>query len=98
VTEPDPDGAPPDDPLVHALRLRGARHARRVQEGEPSTARRLGQIGVLGWIVVVPMLLGAFAGRWLDIRFATGVFWTAPLLMAGLALGCWSGWKWMNDA
>jgi len=86
----------PDDPLVRGLRLRSARHARWVREGEPSTARRLGQIGVLGWIVVVPMLLGAFAGRWLDTRFGTGVFWTAPLLMAGLALGCWSGWRWMN--
>jgi ATP synthase protein I len=86
----------PEDPLVTGLRLRSAREAKWVQEGPPSTARRLAQIGVLGWIVVVPMLLGAFGGHWLDDRYGTGVFWTAPLLLGGLALGCWSGWKWMN--
>ncbi len=88
----------PEDKLVEGLRLRSARHARWLRDGEPSTGRRLGQIGVLGWIVVVPTLLGAFAGHWLDARFGSGVFWTAPLLMAGLALGCWSGWKWVNSA
>jgi ATP synthase protein I len=60
--------------------------------------RRLAQIGVLGWTIVLPMLVGMFAGRWLDVRFATGVFWTAPLLLAGLALGCWSAWRWVQSA
>ena len=31
-------------------------------------ARRLAQIGVLGWIIVMPMLIGIFAGRWLDAQ------------------------------
>jgi ATP synthase protein I len=53
---------------------------------------------VLGWIVVMPMLIGIFAGRWLDGRFHSGLFWTAPLLMLGAALGCWSAWKWMGSA
>ncbi|WP_346432828.1 hypothetical protein [Breoghania sp.] len=26
------------------------------------------------------------------------MFWTAPLLMIGLVLGCWFAWKWMNTA
>jgi ATP synthase protein I len=49
-------------------------------------------------MIVVPMLTGIFAGRWLDRTFNTGLFWTAPLLMLGLALGCWSAWKWMKSA
>ena len=44
------------------------------------------------------MLIGVFAGRWLDRTFNSGLFWTAPLLMLGLALGCWSAWKWMQSA
>jgi predicted F0F1-ATPase subunit len=56
------------------------------------------QIGVLGWIIVTPMLIGMFAGRWLDHHFGTGLFWTAPLLMLGAALGCWSAWRWMKSA
>jgi ATP synthase protein I len=94
-----PDNIPDDsDPLIKQVRLRGDRHARWLREGEPSVARRLAQIGVLGWIMVTPMLLGVFAGRWLDRTFGSGIFWTAPLLIAGVALGAWSAWKWMQSA
>ena len=86
------------DSLVKGVRLRGERHQRWLHEGAPSVARRLAQIGVLGWIIVVPMLSGIFVGRWLDRTFNTGLFWTAPLLMLGLALGCYSAWKWMKNA
>ena len=55
-------------------------------EGDISVGRRLAQIGVLGWIIVTPILIGIFAGRYLDARFASGLFWTAPLLMLGVAL------------
>ncbi len=86
------------DPLVKGARLRQERRQRWMREGNPSVARRLAQIGVLGWIIVAPLLIGLFAGRWLDRTFDSGLFWTAPLLMLGLALGCWSAWKWMNSA
>lgn len=92
----DPD--PSDDPLAENARLRGDRHRRWLREGEPTVARRLAQIGVLGWIVVTPMLLGLFLGRWLDRSFSTGIFWTAPLLLVGVMLGCWSAWRWVKSA
>ncbi len=86
------------DPLVTQARLRGDRHGRWLRDGDFTVSRRLAQIGVLGWIIVVPMLIGVFAGRWLDARFDSGLFCTAPLLMLGAALGCWSAWKWMQTA
>ena len=86
------------DPLVAEVRRRGERHGRWLRGGEFTVSRRLAQIGVLGWIVVVPMLLGMFAGRWLDLRYGSGLFWTAPLLMLGAVLGCWSAWRWMQAA
>lgn len=91
---------PPEekDPLIASVRLRGERRARWLREGEDSVARRLAQIGVLGWITVIPMLIGIFAGRWLDRTYHTGIFWTAPLLMLGTALGCWSAWRWIRSA
>ena len=91
--EPEPNQ---HDPLVSSVRLRGERRRKSLREGEPSVARRLAQIGVLGWIIVTPMLIGVFVGRWLDRVFHSGIFWSAPLLMLGLALGGWSAWKWMN--
>ena len=86
------------DPLLTEVRRRGERHGRWLRGGEFTVSRRLAQIGVLGWIVVVPMLLGMFAGRWLDVRYGSGLFWTAPLLMLGAALGCWSAWKGLGSA
>ncbi len=91
-------GPDEQDRLVAEVRRRGERHRRWLREGDPSVGRRLAQIGVLGWIIVVPMLLGLFAGRWLDRTFNSGLFWTAPLLMLGLGIGCWSAWKWMQSA
>lgn len=91
------DDAARRDPLVQGARLRGARHRRWLEQGEPSVGRRLAQIGVLGWIIVTPMLLGMFGGRWLDRHFHSGLFWTAPLMLLGLALGCWSAWRWMQS-
>jgi ATP synthase protein I len=84
--------------MVQGVRLRNERNRRWLRDGEPSVARHLAQIGVLGWIIVVPILIGIFAGRWLDRTFGSGLFYTAPLLMLGAALGCWSAWKWMKSA
>ena len=87
-----------EDKLVMQTRLRGERHNKWLRDGDPNVAQRLAQIGVLGWMIVVPMLIGVFSGRWLDHRFGSGLFCTAPLLMLGTALGCWSAWKWMQGA
>jgi ATP synthase protein I len=90
---------PPDeDPLITRIRLRDSRQRRWLREGGGSAARRLAQIGVLGWIIVVPILIGIFAGRWLDQCFQSGLHWTAPLLLLGAVLGFWSAWKWMQSA
>ncbi len=90
--------APESDPLARSVQLRTERHRRWLRDGDPTVARRLAQIGVLGWIVVTPMLLGMFLGRWLDRLSGSGIFWTAPLLLLGLGLGCWSAWRWMDSA
>ena len=91
MTEPFP---PPHERMIEAVRERAER--RRKARGVPSFARNFGQIGVLGWQIVVPALIALAIGRWLDHRLASGIFWTAPLLILGVGLGCWSAWKWIN--
>jgi ATP synthase protein I len=96
VTAGPSDPAPPqEDQMAAAARRQSRRRRRWLSEGEPSVARFVGQIGVLGWIIVTPMLLGLFAGRWLDHRLGTGIFWSAPLLLVGAVVGAYSAWKWM---
>jgi len=82
--------------LQQAVRTRRERRERWQQEGERSLGGNLAMIGALGWTIVLPVLLGIFAGRWLDQRFGSGVFWTLGLLVAGLAAGCTLAWKRMH--
>lgn len=55
----------------------------------------LGMMGLIGWSVVVPTLLGAALGIWLDQRYPGGRSWTLALLVAGLVLGCFNAWHWV---
>ena len=89
---------PPPEPngLARTVRRQRERQQRWLSEGEPSVARFIGQIGVLGWIIVTPTLIGLFIGRWLDHKFGSGIFWSAPLLLLGIVIGCWSAWRWMQ--
>jgi len=52
----------------------------------------LGTMGLIGWSVVVPTLLGAALGLWLEKRHPDGRSWTLALLVAGLTLGCLNAW------
>ena len=84
------------DRLANAACRAAEREAEGRADPEPSLGTRLGQIGVLGWTIIVPTLLFLFLGRWLDRTFGTGIFFSAPLLMIGAAIGFWSAWRWMH--
>jgi ATP synthase protein I len=84
------------DRLEAAARQASKRHERGQRDPEPSIGNRLAQIGILGWTIVVPTLVGLALGRWLDRFFGSRILFSAPLLMIGAALGLWSAWKWMH--
>ena len=65
--------------MLDAARVAADRDRKAREDREPTIATRLGQIGVLGWAIVAPILLGVLVGRWLDWTFKTGIFFTAPL-------------------
>lgn len=83
--------------LGQAVKRRRERRERWQRQGERSMGQNLAMIGALGWTIVVPTLLGIFAGRWLDRSFHSGIFWTLGLLVAGLAVGCSLAWKRMHS-
>ncbi|SFN30043.1 ATP synthase protein I [Nitrosospira briensis] len=82
-------------------RLVGARAKRKLKaQREQGHIRRtvwsgLSMIGLVGWSVVVPTLLGAALGVWLDRRHAMSHSWTLTLLFAGLLIGCLNAWHWV---
>jgi len=75
----------------------GAKAARK-QKARKSTQGvwfGLGMMGLVGWSVAVPTLLGAALGIWLDKHHPGKHPWTLALLVAGLAVGCLNAWHWV---
>ena len=56
----------------------------------------LGMMGLIGWSVVVPTLLGAALGIWLDNHHQGSHSWTLMLLVIGLVIGCVNDWHWVG--
>jgi ATP synthase protein I len=56
----------------------------------------LGMMGLIGWSVAIPTVLGAALGIWLDRHYPGDRSWTLALLVAGLAIGCWNAWHWLS--
>jgi ATP synthase protein I len=56
----------------------------------------LGMLGLIGWSVVVPTLLGTALGIWLDNRHPGSHSWTLMLLVIGLVVGCLNAWHWVS--
>lgn len=52
--------------------------------------------GIVGWSIVVPTLLGAILGIWLDKSYTQSFSWTISLLLVGLVTGCIIAWKWID--
>jgi ATP synthase protein I len=76
----------------------GAKAARKLKARRNSTHGvwfGLGMMGLIGWSVAIPTLLGAALGLWLDRRYPGGHSWTLALLVAGLVIGCLNAWRWV---
>ena len=57
----------------------------------------LGMLGVIGWSVVVPALVGVGIGIWIDTHFVSRYSWTLMLLLIGVIVGCLNAWHWVAN-
>jgi len=98
MTAPAPARRPGDgrDPTASAARRAHQRDQANRDDPATPASLRLAQIGVLGWTIVTPILLGLLAGHWLDRWLNTGVTFAAALLTIGAGLGLWLAWRWMH--
>ncbi len=85
-----------DEPTLAAqVGAKAARKLKARRKAKPVVWSGLGMMGLIGWSVVVPTLLGAGLGVWMDEHHPGKHAWTLALLMAGLALGCLNAWHWV---
>jgi ATP synthase protein I len=92
----DTGKVPLGTPLGRAI---GAKAGRKLRaQGQSQTVWfGLGMMGLIGWSVAVPTLLGVALGLWLDRNHPGGRSWTLACLAAGLAIGCLNAWHWVGQ-
>jgi ATP synthase protein I len=56
----------------------------------------LGMFGLVGWSVAIPTVAGIFLGIWIDFTWPSPYSWTLMLLFAGLVVGCYNAWYWLQ--
>lgn len=91
-----PASAPESRPLAEQVGAQATRKLKARGHGTPGVWFGLGMMGLIGWSVVMPTLLGAALGLWLDQRYPGGRSWTLALLVGGLTLGCLNAWRWVS--
>jgi len=88
--------APPGPSLSVQVGAKAARKLRARRTAAPGIWFGLGMMGLVGWSVVVPTLIGAALGIWIDKHYPSSHSWTLALLVAGLSLGCINAWLWVE--
>jgi ATP synthase protein I len=82
-------------PFVRQVGAKARRKLKARRNSAPGVWFGLGMMGLVGWSVAIPTLLGTALGLWLDGRYPGPFSWTLALLMAGLTLGCLNAWHWV---
>ncbi len=94
--EPDIKREKDQTALSREIGAKAARKLKAKRNPTPGVWSGLGMMGLIGWSVVVPTLLGAALGLWLDQHHTGSYSWTLMLLVLGLILGCLNAWHWVS--
>jgi ATP synthase protein I len=84
--------------LQGAVSGKAARKLKARREGDRGIWFGLGMMGLVGWSVTVPTVVGVAVGVWLDRRSVdpAGVSWTLTGLIVGVLIGCINAWVWIQ--
>ena len=84
-----------DTALAGLIGTKAARKQRARRNGTQGVWFGLGMMGLIGWSVTIPTLLGAALGLWIDKQYPGKHGWTLALLVVGLVIGCLNAWHWV---
>lgn len=80
---------------------RTQRDVKRLEQRERKPATLIGIVfygGMLGLLFVVPIIAGAYLGRWLDsLSPGYSVRWTTSLIVLGIALGAYNVFRFVKE-
>jgi len=93
--DPEETSSDSQTEFIHQVGEKAARKLKAQRQITQTVWSGLGMIGLVGWSVVVPTLLGAALGLWIDSRYPGSHSWTLALLAVGLVLGCVNAWHWV---
>ncbi len=69
--------------------------AKEVKEAEKQKGRLwhyASVIGIAGWLFAIPVVAGAYLGRYLDKKLEVSISWTITLIIIGMAIGAYNVW------
>lgn len=89
--EPSPKLSPSAERMIREVASKQERMVR-ARDKKDGIWSSIGILGVVGWSVCVPTLIGVAAGIWIDHHWPSRFSWTLTLLLAGLVIGCTLAW------
>jgi ATP synthase protein I len=98
------DISPPEKPrtrqeqyLLEQVRRREERKLRARREQHHAIWFWLGMVGLVGWSVAIPTIVGIALGVWIDRTWPSRYSWTLMLLFVGVVIGCVNAWGWVRQ-
>ena len=83
------------------LRQSVERQAQRMEQAERERGTLMSQtifLGMLALLLVVPLILGAYLGNWIDSQGSGySVRWTVSLILLGLAVGVFNVYRFLRE-
>ena len=88
-------------PQLNDLRKQVERQARRMKKAERERPTLIGQtiyVGTLGLLFVLPVIGGAYLGKWRDTLVAGySVRWTVSLILLGVFVGALNSYLFIKE-
>ncbi len=88
MNEPRPDSRRLADSIAQT-----EREQVRARERHRSLWVQVSQVGVLGWLLALPIVAGALLGHWIDRRLGTGISFALGMLLFGVGLAGFALWR-----
>jgi ATP synthase protein I len=83
------------------LRKQVERQARRMKQADrdrPTLLAQTAYIGTLGLLFVLPVVAGAYLGRWLDgLAAGYSIRWTLSMIFLGVIIGAFNVYIFIRD-